>query len=201
MKLIEGLKAQKVIMRKIEDLQKKIQNHAAYSSLERPVYKDESEPDSPKAQIAQIDKWISSIRDLTKLMAITRLQVQFTNIVTTVTIDINGTKITKTIAEWIHWRREFSDIMYRTHQCLGDKGIREGIVNDSQGTKHEVKIVRCYSPAQRDKNMADYRDMKFAIDSTLEIVNATTDMVEASEINILIAARNADVTPKETEDK
>lgn len=189
MKLIEGLKMQKTIVRKIEDLQKKIQNHAAYSSLERPVYKDESEPDSPKAQIAQIDRWMHSILDLTKLMATVRIQIQLTNLVTPVTIDINGTKITKTIAEWIHWRREFSDTMYRTHQCLGDKGIREGIVNDSQGIKHEVKIVRCYSPAQRDKNMADYRDMKFAIDSTLEIINATTDMVEAEEINRAIALK------------
>ena len=144
MKIIEGLKAQKNLLRKIEDLQKKIATHASYSSLERPVYRDDSNPDSQEAQAKQIAAWIQATLDLTKLLAEIRLRIQLTNLLVPVTIEVSGTKITKTIAEMIHWRREFADIMHKSHAVLTDKNIKEGFVNTSQQEKQEVKIIRCY---------------------------------------------------------
>ena len=190
MKLIEGLKSQKTIVKKIEDLQSKISKHSAYSSLERPVYRDDKDPDNPKTQTEQIKSWKQAILDLTKLLANTRLCIQYTNMITLVTIDAEGVNITKPIAEWIHWRRDLSEIMYRTVSVMTDKNLKEGFVTNSQGEKSEVKIVRCYNPAERDSEMDSYRNLKFIIDSTLEVVNATTDMVELSEINKEIASRS-----------
>lgn len=178
MKLIEGLKMQKDLARKVDDLRKKIQVHASYSSIERPVYQDKEEPDSPKAQTEQVRQWVQSCGDIVKMIANLRLRVQYTNLITPVTIELGGKKITKTIAEWIHWRRDFADMHYQVHSCLTDKNIREGIITNTQNEKVQVNIVRCYEPAARDASMELYRSMKYQIDSTLEIVNATTEMVE-----------------------
>lgn len=191
MKLIEGLKQQKHIAKKIEDLQAKIRQHSAYASIERPVYRDEKDPDSPAIQTQQINSWVQSCLDLVKYMVQLRLRIQYTNIVTLVTIQIGQSRsITKTIAEWIHWRRELCDMMYRTHAQLTDKNIKEGQLKNSQGEIVDIKIVRCYSPAQRDSTMAEYMDLKNSIDSTLEIVNATTDMVEIGDLAMVIEKHN-----------
>lgn len=178
MKLIEGLKLQKDLQRKIDNLQAKIAKHASYSSLERPVYADATHPDDPTTQKKQVESWIQSIADTVKLISTLRLRVQYTNLVTPVTIEVGGNQVTKTIAEWIHWRRDFADILHKTYSQLTDKNLREGITTNSQGEKVQVNIVRCYNPATRDALMEEYRGMRYKVDSTLEIVNATTDMVE-----------------------
>lgn len=179
MKLIEGLKIQRDVMRKIDDLKKKIQTHASYSSIERPVYQVENgDPSDQSAQTAQIKKWTQSCADMVKLLADIRLRIQYTNLITPVTIEVGGKNVTKSIADWIHWRRDFSSVMYSVASSLTDKSIREGVITTSQGERQEVHIVRCYSPAQRDADMEEYRNMRYKIDSTLEIVNATTDMVD-----------------------
>ena len=101
-----------------------------------------------------------------------------TNVQTNVTITLGGRAVTKSIAEWIWRRREYALIDLKTWQSMGDRGLKEGVMNSSTGVPLEVKIIRNYDPELRDKRVAEYKGEPHEIDSALEVINAVTDLVE-----------------------
>lgn len=107
------------------------------------------------------------------MTAITR-----TNLATTATITLGERQVTKSLAEWIWRRREFAGIDFATWSKLGDRGLREGTMKNSQGTEVDVKIVRHYDPKLRDLRVAEFKGEPHEIDATLEVVNAVTDLLE-----------------------
>jgi hypothetical protein len=169
MKIIEGLKQIKALQKKLEDLRGKIGKYCAYANFETPIYTDQKK---------QVREWLQSHEDLMKEILSLRMKIQKTNLITDVTIELGGKKVTKSIAEWIHRRRDLAENDRLAWEALNDKGIKEGITTDSQGEKVEVKIIRCYDPVERDNKVELYRSEPMTIDSTLEIINATTDLVE-----------------------
>ena len=169
MKIIEGLKQIKDLQRKAEDLRTKISQHSAYLSLETPVYADQ------KRQVAE---WLQAHSDILKEICRLRVAIQKTNISTTVVIELDGKAVTKTIAEWIHRRRDLATFEMDAWRKLTDRGLKEGFSNSSTGVPLEIKIVRCYDPAERDKKVSALSSEPTIIDSKLEIVNAVTDLIE-----------------------
>ena len=61
--------------------------------------------------------------------------------------------------------------------ALGDRNLRETVIQTSTGQREETKIRRYYDPATRDTKIELYRSEPSIIDSSLEIINATTDLV------------------------
>jgi hypothetical protein len=61
---------------------------------------------------------------------------------------------------------------------MTDRGLREGKVDTSTGVAIEVRMVRNYDPNRRDKKLSEYQDEPKLINSTLEVINATTDIIE-----------------------
>jgi hypothetical protein len=107
-----------------------------------------------------------------------RIAIQRTNLATSVTIELDDKVITKTIAEWIHRRRDLAQEEQSMWNCLTDRGIAEGIVKGPTGDPVEIKIVRFFDPGERDNKRELYQSEPMIIDSRLEVVNATTDMIE-----------------------
>ena len=169
MKLIEALKGQKDMLRKVEDLQGKIAKHSAYLSHETPVYEDQ-----PK----QVEKWIQMRNDLLKELLRLRIAVQRTNLDTMVDIELEGKAVTKSIAAWIHRRRDLASLERGSYATLTDRNLKGGFIQDSQQQQKEVKIIRCYSPEKRDEKIDALSSEPITIDSKLEIVNAVTDLIE-----------------------
>jgi hypothetical protein len=62
---------------------------------------------------------------------------------------------------------------------LSDRGLKEGLIKNSQGETVEVKIVRYFDPAERDKKVAMFKSEPHEIDAALEVVNAVTDLIES----------------------
>ena len=106
------------------------------------------------------------------------MAIQLTNLKTDVTIELGGKSVTKSIAAWIHRRRDLANNAFGMYQGLTDRGLKEGFSQTSTGVQMEVKIRRYYDPAHRDKMMELYRSEPTIIDSTLEVVNAVTDLIE-----------------------
>jgi hypothetical protein len=104
--------------------------------------------------------------------------IQKTNLNTQISIELDGRQVTKSIAEWVWRRREYAAIDLKTWSKFTDRGLREGMINSSVGTQMEVKIVRHFDPEKRDKMKMMYMEEPKKIDSTLEIVNAVTDLIE-----------------------
>lgn len=171
MKLIEALKLIKELQIKADDLRGKVKNHCADLDIETPVY-----PDQKK----QVQEWIQSHSDTLKKILELRVAIQQTNLQTMVDIELNGKAVTKTIASWIHRRRDLATAELTMWHGLTDRNLKEGSIAASiaGGVPKDVKIRRYYDPAERDKKVELYRTEPGIIDRTLEVVNATTDLVE-----------------------
>lgn len=170
MKIIEAMKRVKMNKEKVADLRRRIATASAHLSIETPAYADPT---------AQIKEWLQSCTDLSQESVKLLVAIQKTNLSTPVTISLNGQNITKPIAEWVWRRREYAKADMETWAQLTDRGLKPTLVQQSTGTDPlKVELVRNYDPATRDDRLALYRAEPHVIDSALEIVNATTDLVE-----------------------
>lgn len=170
MKIVEALKKVKYNKEKIADLHTKIAANCANLSFETPAYGD-------KASF-KITEWLQSCQDLTQDNVRLLVAIAKTNNTVNVAIDIGGKSVTKTIAEWVWRRREYAAIDANTFAMLTDRKLKEGALQTSPGVMTEVKVVRHFDPEYRDARLAMYREEPHLIDAALEIVNATTDLVE-----------------------
>ena len=170
MKLIQAMKQIKDLQRKAEDLRGKISVQCAHMSFETPTYGD--------LQKEQVREWLQAHGDILKEILRLRVAVQRTNLQTKVTIELGGSAVEKTIAEWIHRRRDLAELAQEAWSKLTDRGLKEGVVKNSQGETFEAKIVRNYDPKERDGWLELYRSEPLTVDATLEVVNAVTDLVE-----------------------
>lgn len=168
MKIIEAMKQIKDLQRKAEDLRKKVSQHCANLSFESPTYGQE--------QRATVDGWLQAHRDIVQEVLRLRVAIQRTNINTPVTISIAGKSVTKSIAEWVHRRRDLAALDASMYMQLGDRGLKEQRGKDTQGNDVEIRIVRYFDPKTRDALLEEFRSEPTLIDSTLEVVNAVTDV-------------------------
>ncbi len=171
MKLIQAMKKLKDLNLKAEDLRSKVGQFCADLTIETPVYPD---------QRGKISEWIQAHGDILKEILSLRVAIQRTNLATPVAIEIDGKQVTKSIAEWIHRRRDLAKVEMEIWGKLGDRGLREQNVQTSpNGPVTEVRIRRYYDPQEKDRRLALYRSEPSVIDATLEVVNATTDLIES----------------------
>ena len=169
MKLIEAMKALKQLNVKAADLMKKSGQYCADLDFETPVYPD---------QKGQIREWMQSHSDTLKEILRLRVAIQRTNLATPVAIALGGKTVTKSIAEWIHRRRDLAKMEQAMWGTLGDRGLKEGMATTTTGGTKEVKIRRYFDPQERDEKTALYRDEPTTIDGTLEVINAITELLE-----------------------
>jgi hypothetical protein len=173
MKIIEGMKEIKRLQEKLADLRGKVAKHAADLDFETPGYPD---------QAAKIKEWVQSHLDTVQRIADLRLAIQRTNLATNVTIELDAKQITKTIAEWVHWRRDLAKANLDLFANLQDRNsqgqtLKDGQFQQTSGQITSVKIRRYYDPSERDKNMALYKSEPSIIDGQMEITNAVTDLI------------------------
>ena len=169
MKLIEAMKKLKDLNVKAEDLRKKVAMNCADLSIETPLYGAD--------QKSTVDGWIQGHTDLMQEILKLRVAIQRTNIATPVTIEVGGKQVSKTIAEWIHRRRDLAKLDMDMWAKLGDRGLKEQNIQTSPGGPvTEVRVRRYYDPKERDSKLELYRSEPSIIDATLEVVNATTEL-------------------------
>lgn len=173
MKLIEAMKLIKELQIKANDLRQKVAQYCADFDFETPMYPD---------QKRQISEWIQAHSDILKNILALRVTIQRTNLATPVTIEIGEKSVTKSIAEWIHRRRDLAKEEFTMWAGLTDKGLKEGqnLPATSPGVPPTpVKLRRYYDPTERDQAVDLYRAEPGIIDRTLEVINATTEVIGA----------------------
>lgn len=170
MKIIEGMKKIKNLTEKGADLRDKISKFCADLSIETPTYPD---------QRKQVSEWLQAHGDVLKEILHLRVAIQRTNLATPVTIELDGKQVTKPIAEWIHRRRDLAKLELDAWLKLGDRGLKEQNIQTAPGgTVTEVRIRRYFDPLERDQKQGVYRSEPATVDAALEIVNATTELME-----------------------
>jgi len=168
MKIIEALKKVQDLRRKTDDLAIKIATHCAHMNYETPVYTDQKK---------KVEEWLQSYSDILKEILNLRVSIQKTNLEVEVTIEIGGKSVTKSIAAWIHRRRDLAKLECDIWKRLGDRGLKEGVVTESTGTKKDLKIIRYFDPEKRDLKIDLFSSEPSLIDARLEIINAVTDLI------------------------
>ena len=169
MKIIQAMKKVKENKEKITDLQAKIAVACANLNFETPVYGD--------ATKQKISEWLQSCQDLSQDNIGLLCSIARTNLATVVPIEVGGKTVTKTIAEWVWRRREYALLDAKAFAVLTDRNLKEGVTQSSTGQAVEVRIQRHYDPNYRDMMLAMYKSEPHLIDSTLEVINAVTDLV------------------------
>lgn len=171
MKIIEAMKRVKANIEKMEDLRNKITKNAAHLSVETPMYGDK--------QRETVRGWLQAFTDLSQENIRLLVAIQKTNLATEVSIEIGGKHVVKNIAEWVHRRRTYAEYDRLVWEALGDRGLKEQTVASTTGAEPtRVTIIRNFDPAERDEKVDMYRTEPHMIDSALEVVNATTDLIE-----------------------
>jgi hypothetical protein len=171
MKLIQAMKQLKELVVKAEDLRAKVGEHCADLTISTPSYPDQKE---------QVERWIQSHSDVLKRIGELRIAIQRTNLATLVTIELDGVQVTKPIAAWIHRRRDLANNEFAMWSKLTDRNLKEqNLQTTPGGAVTEVRIRRYFDPALRDKKRELFRTEPSIIDAHLEVVNATTDLMEA----------------------
>lgn len=169
MKIIQAMKRLKDLKAKGEDLREKVGRFCADLTMETPTYPDQKQ---------QIREWIQAHHDILKEILGLRESIQRTNLATSVSIDLDGKPVTKSIAAWVHRRKDLAMMEMAMWQKLGDRGLREQNVQTSQGGNiTEIRIRRYFDPSEKDRKVELYRSEPLVIDATLEVINATTDLV------------------------
>lgn len=170
MKLIEALKRLKMNRKKVTDLAALIKGNIEHMDGEKTKYSN------PKLHV---ESWVQSIKDISleneKLLA----RIQKTNLETPVSITLpDGKIVTKSISEWICRRREgidFEELSYRSMRyTLKDKAES----NPVTGELMVNKVVHNFEASVKDQRLMHLSEEPLIIDSALEIVNATTDLME-----------------------
>lgn len=169
MKIIEALKKTKDLERKSRDLVEKIRNHCADMDYETPVYPDQKQ---------QIFQWMQSHKDLIREIGRLKYCIQKTNVLTPVTIVLNGNDVTKSIAEWIFRRKTLADLEKQSWSALSSRGLKDLRIQQSQGQIVDAKVRYYYDPREKDRMMDILSSEPSLIDSKLEMVNAVTDLIE-----------------------
>jgi hypothetical protein len=169
MKIIEAMKKVKANKEKVTDLRQKIGSICANLAHETKLYGTET--------AAKVKEFLQACDDISQENVRLLCAIQKTNLATSVTIELGGKQVTKTIAEWIWRRREYAAEDYQTWSVLTDRGIKEGQAQTTTGTPFELKLERHYDPVKRDEMIAMYRAERHQIDAALEVVNATTDLM------------------------
>ena len=169
MKIIEAMKQIKDLMRKAEDLRQRVHVSAADLDIENPKYENQKE---------KVAGWIQAHSDILKEILRLRYAIQKTNISTMVKVELGGVVVEKSIAEWIHRRRDLAKLDLDMWMRLSDRNLKDGQLTQSDGSKRDVKVRRYYNPEERDEKSSMYKSEPLMIDARLEVVNATTDLIE-----------------------
>ena len=173
MVLIEAMKQSKDLLRKADDIKKKIAEHCVDYNHQTPFY------GSVEQQTAQISEWLQAHSDILKEYLRLKKCITRTNLETEVPIQINGKTVVKTITEWIIRRDQLAEVEENCFNVLCNNLNQQKFIKVMKDGVETIAEIRYYfSPQERDKKIEEYRDEPCLIDQALEIKNATTELIE-----------------------
>jgi hypothetical protein len=175
MKLIEGMKEKKYLLRKMEDLRKKIGSYCADLDCMQPTY------NSAEEQKKKISEWLQMHDALALNLTTLKKDILRTNLETKISIKIGENLVERSITEWVIRRQEIIDLQIAAYNTLSDRGLGERglrtMGNIEESKKFQTARVRFYFDAsERDKTLDLLKSEKESIDKALEIANAVTEL-------------------------
>jgi hypothetical protein len=166
MKIVEALKEMKVILKRMDKNSKQITEYAALPDNERLHF------GTKEAQKKEIKGLIQANIDLATNYINLKQRIEKTNLATKV--EING--VTYTISEMLIYKRTLAKVLVNTFKALNDGQARLRVVQ-ARGEKQPI-IEKFYDETDKNNGERMWDDLYHTIDSRLEVINATTELVD-----------------------
>lgn len=173
MKIIEALKQLNVIEKRITKNTEEITKYASILSTERPAF------DSEADQRKQVAARIQANRDLITGYLRVKSNIEHTNLNTF--IEMGGTRYS--IASLLVIKRKLAKLMLDTYSALNTSaayGRSQAQRGMASPTGDKVVIIQLYDEKEKNEALREWQDLYDNISSRLEVINATTDIIEAS---------------------
>lgn len=173
MTIVEGLKKLKLIEKRMARNNDEIQKYSSILSNEKPVFESENK------QRDEVKSLIQSNIDLEREYCKIKAMIDYTNLVTVVTIGDE----TRTIHGWLTLMRKTGGSMMMTYRSLSTKEAegRQGRYRDHT-TGQTPQVLRLYDENDKRNGLRKWEDLIAGkeIEGRLEVINATTQLVEIS---------------------
>lgn len=166
MKLIEAMKRLKVVEKRIACNAEDVQKYASILSNEKPAF------DTEDAQKKEIKSLIQSSNDLVGEYLDLKKKIEKTNI--GVEVEINGKKYT--ISDLLVIKRKLARLVLMNYEALNTNAAENKLRH--RMTDADIKPVQMYDEKFKNEKLREWQDLYDNIDSRLEVVNATTDLIE-----------------------
>jgi predicted nucleic acid-binding Zn-ribbon protein len=169
MKIVEAMKELKLIEKKIARNTDSIQKYSAQLSNERPYFT------TPEAQSKEIRSLVQANGDLIDNYIALKGKIERTNL--EITIEMDGRKYS--LSELLVLKRKLAGLMAKTYEAMNDNSAKqsERLIMRS-GSDKEIRVERFYDEREKMEGLRKWQDFVDNIDSRLEVINATTDIVE-----------------------
>ena len=169
MTVVEAMKRLRVIEKRIEGTAQDITKYASMVSTQRPLFETEDK------QAEEVKRLVQSNMDLLIEYLRLKRRLELTNL----KVKVNVSGVEYSISELLQIRRKVADMAVATYSALNDhtgsSALRSGIVGAAAQTP---QVVRLYKEEAKNKGLRQWQDLKKEIDSRLEVVNATTALVD-----------------------
>ena len=164
------MKQLKVTEKKMAHNTERINQYASLVSSERPIFGTEVE------QRKQIQSLIQSNTDLAKEYLVLKKRIDFTNLQTQVTIG----KESFAIADLLQIKRNIALLMKKTYQALNDRQAEARLASIRQQPTGDKppRIERMYDENAKYEGLQYWQGLEDEIETRLEVINATTDLLE-----------------------
>lgn len=169
MKIIEAMKELKVILKRMNKNKELINEYAALPDNERLHF------GSKDNQAKEIKKLIQANVDLANNYLNLKTRIEYTNLMTKVEID--GKEYT--ISEMLVLKRVLAKMLIQTFNALNDSQASMRVRSGSRSSSEKTPVIeKFYDETEKTSGQRKWDDLYHTIDSRLEVVNATTDLLE-----------------------
>lgn len=177
MTIVEGLKKLKLISKRIMRNCEEITKYSSLVSTEKPYF--ESERDQRK----EVEKLLQSNVDLEKEYCRIKRMIDYTNLVTLVTIEDE----TRTIHEWLCVVRTTGNQMIMTYKALNTNSAQHRMSRIGRAVDADGKgayTIRLYDENDKRNGQRKWEDLVDGkiIEGRLEVINATTYLLDPPNI-------------------
>ena len=168
MTIVAAMKELKVIKKRMVKNSEMITKYSSQPDSEKPLLGDANQ------QKAEVKSLIQANEDLSKRFTEIHTSLTYTNIM--VKVDMDGKSYT--IHELILMRRELFTLLKNTFNAMNDNNYNHAIRAHGFGNDSKVHIERFYEEKWKTTKLRALEDLYHSIDSRLETINATTDLVD-----------------------
>lgn len=167
MKLIEAMKKLKVIEKRIIANSHQIQEYSSCVSTEKFAFETED------AQRGQVKGLLQSCEDLFQEYLELKQRIELTNL--KVIVEIGGKK--RTISDLLVIKRRLANLMLGAYSSLSTRAADTRLRNAPTIGEQKPQVIRLYREEERNESLRKWQDLVDNIDSRLEVVNATTELM------------------------